>query len=152
MRSREQIVQTQCAKCHQDGLYGAPKIGDRAAWIPRMKNGLDTLVKSAVHGHGPMPARGGVADLSDLEIEGAIVYMFNYGVVTLPTSSPAAPAVFNPYRTVIDGADSYLGIVRADAMPADQPQGKVPSVKGYYHVNISWFYSETKFSITEATV
>ena len=48
VRSSETIVQNQCAKCHQAGLDGAPKIGDRAAWIPRLKKGLEPLVASAV--------------------------------------------------------------------------------------------------------
>ncbi|SBT09400.1 Cytochrome c-555 (modular protein) [Candidatus Accumulibacter aalborgensis] len=152
VRSSEQIVQTQCAKCHKDGSDGAPRIGDRAAWIPRMNKGLDTLVKSAVHGHGPMPARGGVADLSDLEIQGAIVYMFNYGVVAVQTPPLPTAAPANPYRKVVDGTDIYLGIVGAEAMSAGQRQGDVPRGKGYYHVNISLFDAETRAAITDAQV
>jgi cytochrome c5 len=83
-RQGEQIVQAQCAKCHKNGVNGAPKIGDRAAWAPRMKYGLDSLVRSAVHGRGAMPSRGGMADLSDMEIQGAVLYMFNYGAVRAP--------------------------------------------------------------------
>ena len=76
-RSGEQIVKMQCAKCHQKGIGGAPKIGDREAWIPRLKNGLDATVLSAANGHGGMPARGGMANLSDAELRNAISYMFN---------------------------------------------------------------------------
>ena len=152
VRSSEQIVQTQCAKCHKEGLDGAPRIGDRAAWIPRMNKGLDALVKSAVHGHGPMPARGGVADLSDLEIQGAIVYMFNYGVVAVQTPPLPTAAAANPYRKVVDGTDIYLGIVGAEAMSAGQRQGDVPHGKGYYHVNISLFDAEPRAAITDAQV
>jgi cytochrome c5 len=79
-RTGEQIVTAQCAKCHEKGLHNAPKIGDRDAWIPRMKNGLDVLVRSAINGHGGMPARGGVADLTDAEMKDAISYMFNKSV------------------------------------------------------------------------
>ena len=43
-RSGEQVVKTQCTKCHQAGANGAPKIGDREAWTPRLSKGLDTLV------------------------------------------------------------------------------------------------------------
>jgi cytochrome c5 len=88
-RSGEQVVKMQCSKCHEAGVNGAPKIGDRAAWTARMSKGLDALVKSAVHGHGAMPARGGVADLTDAELQGAILYMFNVGV---PQVSPAPAA------------------------------------------------------------
>jgi len=91
-RSTETVVQTQCATCHKDGKDGAPKIGDRAAWTQRLSKGLDPLVASAVHGHGPMPARGGLPDLSDLEIRSAILYMFNYG---MPPPPPPTAARFS---------------------------------------------------------
>ena len=78
-RTGKEIVEAQCVKCHGTGVGGAPKIGDRAAWTPRVKQGLDVVVRSAIHGHGAMPPRGGMADLTDTEIRGAIVYMFNVG-------------------------------------------------------------------------
>ncbi len=80
-RTGEQIVNAQCSKCHQEGVGGAPRIGDRDAWIPRLKNGLDVVVRSAINGHGGMPARGGLANLSDAEMRDAITYMFNKGRV-----------------------------------------------------------------------
>ena len=85
-RSGEQIVQMQCSKCHQEGVGGAPKIGDRSAWIPRLKPGLDVVVRSAINGHGGMPARGGMANLTDAELRSAIIYMFNKG--TVPPKEP----------------------------------------------------------------
>jgi cytochrome c5 len=78
-RTGKQIVAAQCVKCHGTGVGGAPKIGDREAWTPRVKQGLDVVVRSAIHGHGAMPPRGGMADLTDAEIRSAIVYMFNVG-------------------------------------------------------------------------
>ena len=79
MRTGEQVVNAQCIKCHGTGVGGAPKIGDRAAWTPRMSRGLDAVVASAIHGHGGMPARGGMADATDAEIRAAVLYMFNKG-------------------------------------------------------------------------
>jgi len=76
-RSGKEIVEAQCVKCHGTGVGGAPKIGDRAAWTPRVQQGLDVVVRSAIHGHGAMPPRGGLADLDDVEMRSAIVYMFN---------------------------------------------------------------------------
>jgi cytochrome c5 len=76
VRTGEAIVKVQCAKCHQDGKGGAPRIGDRDAWIPRLKNGLDNTVRSAMKGHGGMPARGGMADLTDAELRSAVIYLF----------------------------------------------------------------------------
>ena len=78
-RSAQAIVDAQCAKCHAKGIGGAPRIGDRAAWMPRLHYGLEPLVGSAIHGHGGMPPRGGEADLTDAELRSAIVYMFNKG-------------------------------------------------------------------------
>jgi len=76
-RNGGQIVRTDCARCHQTGVGGAPKIGDRAAWIPRLKRGFDVLVRSAIKGHGSMPSRGGVADITDPELRSAIVFMID---------------------------------------------------------------------------
>lgn len=75
-RTGEEIVNVQCSKCHQAGVGGAPRIGDQDAWIPRLKEGLDSLVQSAINGHGGMPARGGMANLTDSEVKGAVIYLF----------------------------------------------------------------------------
>jgi cytochrome c5 len=75
-RTGEEVVKAQCIKCHETGKGGAPKIGDRDAWIPRLKEGLDSTVRSAMKGHGGMPARGGMADLTDSELRSAVIYLF----------------------------------------------------------------------------
>ena len=77
--SGKQIVEAQCFKCHQTGVGGAPKIGDRSAWILRVKQGLDSVTRAAIRGHGGMPARGGMAGITDEEMRKAVVYMLNYG-------------------------------------------------------------------------
>src|SRR5215471_11396839 len=97
-RTGEQIVRAQCAKCHETGAGGAPKIGDRAAWIPRMKQGIDAVVRSAINGHGGMPARGGMANLTDAEMRSAVVYMFNPGA--LPEKTSASVAGGEDYKVV----------------------------------------------------
>jgi len=79
-RSPEFVVTTQCVKCHRDGVNGAPRIGDKDAWVKRAAPGFDTLVRSAIAGHGGMPPRGGEADLTDDELRGAITYMFQASV------------------------------------------------------------------------
>ena len=151
VRTGEQLVQAQCAQCHQDGLNGAPKIGDRKAWTPRLAKGLDAMVKSAVHGHGAMPARGGLADATDLEIQGAVVYMFSFGLAMAPTA-PAAPVVaVDPYHKIVDGTEVYLGIVRADSAAGPQT-GAAPRGKDYYHLNLSLFDSKSKAAISNAKV
>ena len=107
-RSGEQVVKQQCAACHESGLHGAPRIDDRAAWAPRMRKGLDATVRSAIRGHGKMPARGGLADLTDAELRSAILYLFNPAGVPVPAAAP--PALGN-HRTV-DGTDIFLGVLR----------------------------------------
>jgi cytochrome c5 len=80
-RTGKQIVEARCFKCHETGKGGAPKIGDRDAWVPRIKDGLDATVRSAINGHGGMPARGGMPNLTDAEMKEAITYMINKGRV-----------------------------------------------------------------------
>lgn len=86
-RTGEEIVKAQCIKCHEAGKGGAPKIGDREAWIPRLKDGLDNTVRSAIHGHGGMPARGGLADLTDAEMRSAVIYLFRGPDSKVPASA-----------------------------------------------------------------
>ncbi len=74
-RSGDQVVQERCQECHVTGKNGAPKLGEMADWKPRLKNGVDPLVKSAISGHNAMPARGGLANLSDAEMKAAVEYM-----------------------------------------------------------------------------
>ena len=89
----QQVVAEACAACHETGANGAPKIGDWAAWKPRIEKGLNTLYESAITGHGGMPARGGMAKLTDAEIRRAIEYMFNASKQAAPAAAGAAPAV-----------------------------------------------------------
>ncbi|MDB5924455.1 MAG: cytochrome c5 family protein [Betaproteobacteria bacterium] len=64
-----------CAVCHGAGIAGAPKAGDKEAWAPRLKQGIDTLHQSALHGKGAMPAKGGNTSLSDADVQAAVDYM-----------------------------------------------------------------------------
>lgn len=66
---------TVCMVCHGTGVAGAPKFGDKAAWAPRIKTGLDTLHASAIKGKGAMPPKGGNASLSDADVAAAVDYM-----------------------------------------------------------------------------
>ncbi len=75
-RSGEQLVQEVCAACHLTGAIGSPKIGDSAAWSPRIAKGLDGLLKMALAGKNAMPPRGG-SNATDTELARAIVYMAN---------------------------------------------------------------------------
>jgi cytochrome c5 len=61
--------------CHGAGIAGAPKVGDKAAWAPRIKAGLDALHASALKGKGAMPPKGGNPALPDADIAAAVDYM-----------------------------------------------------------------------------
>jgi cytochrome c5 len=89
MKTGEQVFQAQCTACHTSGAVGAPKIGDEAAWGPRVKAGYDTLLNSALKGKGNMPPQGG-GDSSEFEIGRAVVFMANKGGAKF--DEPKAPA------------------------------------------------------------
>ena len=64
-----------CVACHASGVANAPKIGDKAAWAPRLATGKAALVASVVKGKGVMPPKAGNADLKDDEIQAAVDFM-----------------------------------------------------------------------------
>ena len=78
-KTGEQVVTQICSACHAVGALGAPKIGDKAAWAPRIAQGYETLVKHATQGIRSMPARGGSTSLSDAEVSDAVAYLANKG-------------------------------------------------------------------------
>jgi len=63
-----------CTTCHSAGVLGAPKVGDKAAWAPRIAQGKDMLYKDAINGKGSMPARGGTT-WPDATIRMTVDYM-----------------------------------------------------------------------------
>ena len=91
-RSGEEVVKTVCATCHQAGVAGAPKIGDKTAWGPRIKAGLKALVADAIKGKGAMPPKGGNASLSDDEVARAVVFMANQSGASFKEPAAKAPA------------------------------------------------------------
>jgi cytochrome c5 len=72
----EALYKQTCVACHGSGVAGAPKFGDKAAWAPRIAQGLDTLVQNAIHGKNAMPPRGG-SSASDADVRAAVQYMVN---------------------------------------------------------------------------
>ncbi|MFM9887622.1 MAG: c-type cytochrome [Burkholderiales bacterium] len=76
-QSGEAVYKTVCLACHAAGVANAPKLGDKAAWAPLIKEGFATILADAIKGVRAMPARGGNPDLSDLEMARAVVFMAN---------------------------------------------------------------------------
>jgi cytochrome c5 len=56
-------------------VAGAPKLGDKAAWAPRIATGMDSLLKSVINGKNAMPPKGGNAALTDAQVKAAVAYM-----------------------------------------------------------------------------
>jgi cytochrome c5 len=75
----DEVFNSTCVACHGAGLAGAPKVGDKAAWAPRIAEGVDTLHQHAIHGFtgksGVMPAKGGLTSVTDASIMAAVDYM-----------------------------------------------------------------------------
>jgi len=64
-----------CFACHQMSVANSPKLGDQAAWAPRIKTGMDSLVQSVLKGKGAMPPKAGNPALSEQEIRAAVDFM-----------------------------------------------------------------------------
>lgn len=74
------IFEGVCTSCHSAGVLGAPKLGNKAAWAPRIAEGIDTLVQHAINGyHGPdgntMPPKGNYPSLNDAQVKAAVTWM-----------------------------------------------------------------------------
>ena len=63
-----------CVICHAAGVAGAPKLGDKAAWAPRLAQGMDGLTASVIKGKGAMPPKGG-SNASEADIRTTVNYM-----------------------------------------------------------------------------
>jgi cytochrome c5 len=69
------VYESACVACHGAGVAGAPKLGDKAAWAPRIKQGMDVLYQSSLKGKGAMPPKGGQMQLSDADVKAAVEFM-----------------------------------------------------------------------------
>ena len=119
-KSGEEVVKTVCATCHQAGVAGAPKIGNKADWAPRIKEGYQQLVKDAINGVRGMPPKGGNASLSDDEVARAVAFMANQAGANFkpPAPKPGAPkpqalAAAAAKPGVVDGKKVFDGTCTA---------------------------------------
>jgi cytochrome c5 len=72
----EALYKQTCFVCHAAGVAGAPKFGDKAAWAPRIAQGVPVLFQSAIKGKNAMPPKGG-SSASDQDVRAAVEYMVN---------------------------------------------------------------------------
>ena len=77
------VYDVSCTTCHKTGLMGAPKLGDKVAWAPRIAQGEAMLVSKSIKGFtgkkGIMPAKGGNPKLTDAQVGNAVAYLVQQG-------------------------------------------------------------------------
>jgi cytochrome c5 len=157
-RSGQKVVQIQCGTCHLTGEAGAPKIGDRTAWVQRLKRGMNELVRSAFNGHGAMPARGGMADITENEMRSAITYMFNPASANPLPVVASAPVAHDPNHKIVGDTEIFVGIASAESIRnAQKSRGaasvtNIPEGESYYHVNVTLSDRTSKAPVTNAEV
>ena len=98
-----------CQGCHNVGVGGAPKYGDKAAWAPRIKRGMDDLLKVAKAGKGMMPPKGTCMDCTDDELRAVIQYMME------SAGAPKAKSAVkvSPFKAVVASGDSFDAVIKA---------------------------------------
>jgi cytochrome c5 len=138
-RTGDQVFQAVCSSCHSTGTLGAPKVDDKAAWEPRVAQGLKGLLNSATNGKNQMPAKGGDPSLTEQELTDAILYMTGKAGFNLanadaaPAAAPAAPAAAPatpaPVATPTTPAPVAAPATPAPAAPAatEAPKAAAPA-------------------------
>ncbi len=98
-----------CQGCHNVGVGGAPKYGDKAAWASRIKRGMDDLLKVAKAGKGMMPPKGTCMDCTDDELRAVIQYMME------SAGAPKAKSAVkvSPFKVVVASGDSFDAVIKA---------------------------------------
>ena len=71
------LYDASCQVCHATAVANAPKFGDKAAWAPRVGQGIDALTQTVIKGKGAMPAKGTAMAASDADLKAAVIYMVN---------------------------------------------------------------------------
>ncbi len=71
----EALYKQACVACHASGAAGAPKLGDKTAWAPRVGQGVAALTASVIKGKGAMPPKGMAMSSTDVEIKASVEYM-----------------------------------------------------------------------------
>jgi cytochrome c5 len=132
LKTGEQVFQAQCTACHTSGAAGAPKVGDAAAWAPRIAQGFEALLNSAIKGKGAMGAQGG-GDYRDIEVARAVVYLANKGGAKFAEPAVPAPkvaaaeAVAAPAPVAASVVPAAAPVV-ATAAPAAAAEAAVPAL------------------------
>lgn len=120
MLTGDKVYAQVCKVCHEGGLAGAPKFGDKVAWSARIKTGETTLNQHAIAGYqgkgGVMPAKGGNADLTDDEVRRAVAFMANAAGATW--KEPAISAPMDVDAAAVPNATAPIASAVAAPVPA----------------------------------
>jgi cytochrome c5 len=118
-KSGQEVYDAVCTSCHAAGALGAPKFDSKGDWSSRLGQGFDTLTKHAIEGIRQMPARGGDADLSDVEVARAVAYMANSAGASFKAPEAA------PTPVAAAGATPPAAAEPAAAAKPDPAKGKL---------------------------
>jgi len=129
MLTGEQVFQQVCKTCHETGLAGSPKFGDKGAWGKIIAQGQDTVFGHAINGIRAMPARGGNGDLTDDEVKRAVVYMANAGGATWKAPAVAAATAAAAPATGAPAERTGQQVVEAVCAKCHAPDAKTAAPK-----------------------
>ncbi len=130
LQTGEAVYTATCSACHANGTLGSPKFGDAGAWAPRIAQGYDTLLSHALAGIRQMPAKGGNADLDDVEVARALVYMANQAGAKFkePEVKAAAPvAATAPAASAAAATPAPAAATPAAATPVAAAAASAPA-------------------------
>lgn len=157
-KSGEEVVTAVCGMCHTAGLMNAPKIGDKAAWQPRIAQGYDTLVKNAINGIRTMPAKGGNTALSDNEVANAVVHMANLAGADFKATEPKVSEVTPTIEAPAQPAETPVAekavsaVVATAAVVASTTEKAAPVEKKAVEKKVEAKVEEVKVAAAPATV
>ncbi len=136
LKAGAEVYAVQCAACHTAGVAGAPKLGDAAAWAPRIQTGYEALLTSALKGKGAMAPQGG-GEFEDAEIGRAVVHMANAGGAKFAEPQRAAAVAAAPEGAAPAAAPSAevmaaVAAANKGAAPAAAPATAAGAVPALY--------------------
>ncbi|MEH6824153.1 MAG: c(7)-type cytochrome triheme domain-containing protein [Motiliproteus sp.] len=85
-----------CFACHKSGVMGAPKLGSKKDWVPRVKQGQKKLLEHSLNGLNNMPARGGNPTLTEDDLSNVIAYMVKEAGLSFADKPVAKKAATKP--------------------------------------------------------
>jgi cytochrome c5 len=128
LQTGEAVYVAACSACHAAGVAGAPRVGDAAAWAPRIKQGFDLLVKHAVEGFKAMPPKGGNANLDSVEVARAVAFMGNQSGAKFKEPAPPAGTAATAATPAVAPA-AAAAAAAAPASPATAAKGAAVTTK-----------------------